>query len=61
MGTSFCGVDIASGTSGSSDKGCTLVHCYGGCGRSGIALLRLMCEAGEAPDHALERLSALAQ
>ena len=39
-----------------SDKGCTMVHCFGGCGRSGIALLRLMCEAGEAPDHALERL-----
>ncbi len=31
-------------------------HCYGGCGRSGMALLRLMVEAGEDLDPALERL-----
>jgi protein-tyrosine phosphatase len=33
-----------------------LIHCFGGCGRSGMAALRLMVEAGEAPDVALERL-----
>jgi hypothetical protein len=33
-----------------------LTHCFGGCGRSGLAALRLMIEAGEAPDAALERL-----
>jgi protein-tyrosine phosphatase len=36
--------------------GRVLAHCYGGCGRSGMALMRLMVEAGEAPDHALARL-----
>jgi protein-tyrosine phosphatase len=33
-----------------------LTHCFGGCGRSGMAALRLMVEAGEAPDSALMRL-----
>lgn len=33
-----------------------LVHCFGGCGRSGMIILRLMIAAGEAPDAALERL-----
>jgi protein-tyrosine phosphatase len=33
-----------------------LVHCYGGCGRSGMAVLRLMVEAGELADPALARL-----
>lgn len=33
-----------------------LLHCMGGCGRSGSALLRLMVEAGEAPALALQRL-----
>ena len=33
-----------------------LAHCYGGCGRSGMALLRLMVEAGEDTDPALVRL-----
>jgi protein-tyrosine phosphatase len=33
-----------------------LVHCMGGCGRSGTAVLRLMVEAGEAADVALTRL-----
>lgn len=33
-----------------------LLHCMGGCGRSGTAALRLMIEAGEAPDPALNRL-----
>ena len=36
--------------------GRVLAHCYGGCGRSGMALLRLMVEAGEDADPALERL-----
>ncbi len=33
-----------------------LLHCMGGCGRSGTAALRLMVEAGEAADPALNRL-----
>lgn len=33
-----------------------LVHCRGGCGRSGMVALRLMIELGEAPDDALARL-----
>lgn len=33
-----------------------LIHCMGGCGRSGTALLRLMVEAGEDPLAALTRL-----
>ncbi|MCM2562807.1 dual specificity protein phosphatase family protein [Lutimaribacter sp. EGI FJ00015] len=36
--------------------GRVLVHCHGGCGRSGMIALRLMCEAGEDPAAALERL-----
>lgn len=33
-----------------------LVHCYGGCGRSGMMVLRLMIAAGEDADEALARL-----
>ncbi len=36
-----------------------VVHCMGGCGRSGMILLRLMVEDGEAPDAALARLRAV--
>ena len=36
--------------------GRVLVHCRGGCGRSGMVALRLMIEVGEAPDDALDRL-----
>lgn len=36
-----------------------LTHCFGGCGRSGMAALRLMVEAGEDPDAALARLRAV--
>ncbi|SNR25066.1 protein-tyrosine phosphatase family protein [Puniceibacterium sediminis] len=36
--------------------GRVLIHCRGGCGRSGMVALRLMIEAGEAPDEALARL-----
>lgn len=36
--------------------GRVLAHCYGGCGRSGMTLMRLMVDAGEAPDSALSRL-----
>lgn len=36
--------------------GRVLAHCHGGCGRSGMALLRLMVEAGEDADPALVRL-----
>ena len=41
------------------DKGRILAHCYGGCGRSGMALLRLMCEAGAPVDAALAQLRAV--
>ncbi|PRY74900.1 protein-tyrosine phosphatase family protein [Marivita geojedonensis] len=36
-----------------------LVHCRGGCGRSGMVALRLMIELGEAPEDALDRLRAV--
>ncbi len=36
--------------------GKVFAHCWAGCGRSGMALMRLMCEAGEAPGAALARL-----
>lgn len=39
--------------------GRVLVHCKAGCGRSGMVALRLMVEAGEQPDHALQRLRNL--
>lgn len=39
--------------------GRVLVHCVGGCGRSGMAALRLMIEAGEDADAALARLRAV--
>ena len=39
--------------------GRVLAHCYGGCGRSGMALLRLMAEAGEDVDMALARLRSV--
>ena len=39
--------------------GRVLVHCLGGCGRSGMAALRLMIEAGEKADAALSRLRSV--
>ena len=39
-------------------RGRVLVHCAGGCGRSGMVALRLMVESGEAPQAALTRLRA---
>ncbi|GAA6209436.1 cyclin-dependent kinase inhibitor 3 family protein [Cognatishimia sp. WU-CL00825] len=39
--------------------GRVLIHCMGGCGRSGMAALRLMVEAGEPVDQALGRLRAV--
>lgn len=39
--------------------GRVLVHCFGGCGRSGMMALRMMIATGEAPDVALERLRAV--
>ena len=33
-----------------------LLHCMGGCGRSGSAALKLMVESGEVPEAALKRL-----
>ncbi len=39
-----------------AEGGRVFAHCYGGCGRSGMALLRLMVEAGEDMEPALARL-----
>ncbi len=39
--------------------GRVLVHCRGGCGRSGMVGLRLMIECGERPATALARLRAI--
>lgn len=39
--------------------GRVLVHCRGGCGRSGMVALRLMIQAGEAAEDALSRLRAV--
>ncbi len=39
--------------------GRVLVHCRGGSGRSGMAVLRLMIETGEPPHAALKRLRAV--
>lgn len=36
-----------------------LIHCFGGCGRSGMAVLRVMIECGEAPQDALVRLRSV--
>lgn len=36
--------------------GRVVIHCRGGCGRTGMIALRLMLEAGEAPETALPRL-----
>ena len=41
------------------EKGRVLVHCRGGCGRSGMIALRLMIEQGQAPKAALARLRAV--
>jgi len=40
-------------------KGAVLAHCYGGQGRSGTVLLRLMVERGIAADRALTQLRAV--
>jgi predicted protein tyrosine phosphatase len=55
-GWSAISADILRALSGG---GRVLVHCKGGCGRSGMIALRLMIEAGEAPDNALKRLRGL--
>lgn len=39
-----------------AEGGRVIVHCFGGCGRSGMAVLRLMIELGEEPTAALDRL-----
>lgn len=39
--------------------GRVLLHCMGGCGRSGMIALRLMVERGEAAESALTRLRAV--
>ena len=36
--------------------GRVLCHCNAGCGRSGMIVLRIMCESGETADQALQRL-----
>ncbi|MFT4743945.1 MAG: protein-tyrosine phosphatase [Yoonia sp.] len=47
---------IANAVTRLSDGGRVLVHCRGGCGRSGMAVLRIMIAAGEDADAALMRL-----
>ncbi|WP_424831602.1 protein-tyrosine phosphatase family protein [Ruegeria sp.] len=42
-----------------SRGGRALVHCRGGCGRSGMIVLRLMIECGEDSEAALARLRAI--
>ncbi len=42
-----------------ADGGRVLVHCRGGCGRSGMAIVRIMAEMGEPPGAALARLRAV--
>jgi predicted protein tyrosine phosphatase len=42
-----------------SGGGRVLIHCKGGCGRSGMIALRLMIEAGETAGPALKRLRTL--
>ncbi|MDO6521801.1 protein phosphatase [Shimia thalassica] len=42
-----------------NDGGRVLVHCFGGCGRSGMAIMRVMVELGEEPDAALARLRSV--
>ena len=42
-----------------SGGGRVLVHCRGGCGRSGMVVMRLMVECGEVPEQALTRLRAV--
>ena len=37
-------------------RGRVLFHCMGGCGRSGMAVLRCLSEMGEAPEAGLARL-----
>ena len=37
-------------------KGRVLIHCHGGCGRTGMIALRMMIDQGEALDVALKRL-----
>ena len=36
--------------------GAVVLHCHGGCGRTGMAAMRLMVERGEPPEAALARL-----
>lgn len=42
-----------------SNGGRVLVHCKGGCGRSGMAVLRLMIASGTHPFEALTKLRAI--
>ncbi|MCV6592154.1 MAG: protein phosphatase, partial [Silicimonas sp.] len=39
--------------------GRVFTHCYGGCGRAGMAALRLIVETGTPPAEALNRLRAV--
>lgn len=49
--------NLALGILGQGER--VLVHCFGGCGRSGMIILRLMIAAGEAPQAALLRLRSI--
>ncbi len=39
-----------------NNRGRVLIHCFGGCGRSGMMALRIMIAVGEMPNDALLRL-----
>lgn len=52
-------LDVSYDLRGALERGRVLIHCMGGCGRSGMIALRLMVDAGEAPDVALARLRAV--
>lgn len=41
-----------------SQKARILIHCMGGCGRTGMVVLRMMCTLGESPNDAVCRLRA---
>ena len=42
-----------------NEGGRVIVHCRGGCGRTGMAVLRLMIEAGEHSEDAMNRLRGI--
>jgi protein-tyrosine phosphatase len=50
---------LAKMTEALTDGGRVLIHCKGGCGRSGMAALAVMIHLGEAPKDAIGRLRSV--